>query len=79
MILLNGQRTDQTNRSEYAELHLSSVICFLSSEQLTPETFYYALSRLIMDFAAAIPDLKVGSNPLSPAQPPAKNNPSMAE
>ncbi len=36
---------------------------------------YPAPSLLIMDFAADIPDLNVGSNPLSPAHPPAKKSP----
>jgi hypothetical protein len=36
---------------------------------------YFAPSLLMMDFAAAMPDRNVGSNPLSPAHPPAKNRP----
>ena len=43
------------------------------------KTRYLDPSRLIIDFAADIPDRSVGSNPLSPAQPPTKVSPLMGE
>jgi hypothetical protein len=71
---------------------VSKTIAYRSGQadtrNLTPETLsvtpllnpsYPAPNLLIIDLAAEIPDRKVGSNPLSPAQPPTKLSPLIGE